>query len=257
MVAIGALARSFKEAQTLLTPVYFLCMAPSLTARPRRLPADAASTAFIPGVGVTLLARDLIARHASARRRRWRCSRSTRRSTARPRSRSPRGSTTPSGCSSPTRRASASAPGSATSSAARGAATPPTRTTTSRRPPATRSPLFGVALRAPVLRVRSAADAGGSDPGLALSEWVGLRRPDLALRARHAASGSRAVLRVARAVTRRRSRARVLIGLSAWLVVGLARRVDAARRPRRSSRACGAPIAPPDGGRGLAADAAS
>ena len=32
MVAIGALARSFKEAQTLLTPVYFLCMAPSLLA---------------------------------------------------------------------------------------------------------------------------------------------------------------------------------------------------------------------------------
>ncbi len=32
MVAIGALARSFKEAQTLLTPVYFLCMAPALTA---------------------------------------------------------------------------------------------------------------------------------------------------------------------------------------------------------------------------------
>ena len=26
MVAIGAMARSFKEAQTLLTPVYFLCI---------------------------------------------------------------------------------------------------------------------------------------------------------------------------------------------------------------------------------------
>ena len=40
MVAIGALARSFKEAQTLLTPVYFLCMAPALMAGARRLPAD-------------------------------------------------------------------------------------------------------------------------------------------------------------------------------------------------------------------------
>ena len=40
MVAIGALARSFKEAQTLLTPVYFLCMAPVAAGGARRLPAD-------------------------------------------------------------------------------------------------------------------------------------------------------------------------------------------------------------------------
>jgi sodium transport system permease protein len=59
MVAIGSVARSFKEAQTLLTPVYFLCMAPSLTAALGDFQLDAV-TAFIPGVNVTLLARDLI-----------------------------------------------------------------------------------------------------------------------------------------------------------------------------------------------------
>jgi sodium transport system permease protein len=64
MVAIGALARSFKEAQTLLTPVYFLCMAPSLLAALGDFELTAAA-AFIPGIGVTLLARDVIAGHAS------------------------------------------------------------------------------------------------------------------------------------------------------------------------------------------------
>jgi sodium transport system permease protein len=59
MVAIGSVARSFKEAQTLLTPIYFLCMAPSLTAALGDFRLDAV-TAFIPGVSVTLLARDLI-----------------------------------------------------------------------------------------------------------------------------------------------------------------------------------------------------
>jgi sodium transport system permease protein len=65
MVAIGALARSFKEAQTLLTPVYFLCMAPSLLAALGDFELGPVA-AFIPGVGVTLLARDVIAGHASA-----------------------------------------------------------------------------------------------------------------------------------------------------------------------------------------------
>jgi sodium transport system permease protein len=64
MVAIGALARSFKEAQTLLTPVYFLCMAPSLLAALGDFQLTAVA-AFIPGVGITLLARDVIAGHAS------------------------------------------------------------------------------------------------------------------------------------------------------------------------------------------------
>jgi sodium transport system permease protein len=65
MVAVGALARSFKEAQTLLTPVYFLCMAPSLLAALGDFDLGVAN-AFIPGIGVTLLARDVIAGHASA-----------------------------------------------------------------------------------------------------------------------------------------------------------------------------------------------
>jgi sodium transport system permease protein len=64
MVAIGALARSFKEEQTLLTPVYFLCMAPALTAGLGDFQLGGV-TAWIPGVGVTLLARDLILGHAS------------------------------------------------------------------------------------------------------------------------------------------------------------------------------------------------
>jgi ABC-type Na+ efflux pump permease subunit/membrane protease YdiL (CAAX protease family) len=64
MVAIGALARSFKEAQTLLTPVYFLCMAPSLLAALGDFEL-AGVAAVVPGVGVTLLARDLIVGHAS------------------------------------------------------------------------------------------------------------------------------------------------------------------------------------------------
>ena len=65
MVAIGALARSFKEAQTLLTPVYFLCMAPALTAGLGDFRLSGV-TALIPGVGVTLLARDLVLARASA-----------------------------------------------------------------------------------------------------------------------------------------------------------------------------------------------
>jgi sodium transport system permease protein len=65
MVAIGALARSFKEAQTLLTPVYFLCMAPALTAGLGDFRLSGV-TALIPSVGVTLLARDLVLGRASA-----------------------------------------------------------------------------------------------------------------------------------------------------------------------------------------------
>ncbi|HXU06947.1 MAG TPA: ABC transporter permease subunit/CPBP intramembrane protease [Polyangia bacterium] len=64
MVAIGALARSFKEAQTLLTPVYFLGMAPSLLAAVGDFELTP-GVAFIPGIGVTLLARDVISGHAA------------------------------------------------------------------------------------------------------------------------------------------------------------------------------------------------
>jgi sodium transport system permease protein len=59
MVAIGAMARSFKEAQTLLTPVYFLCFTPSLIAGLGDWELSGAA-ALVPGVNVTLLARDLI-----------------------------------------------------------------------------------------------------------------------------------------------------------------------------------------------------
>jgi len=59
MVAIGAMARSFKEAQTLLTPVYFLCFTPSLIAGLGDWELRGAA-AVVPGVNVTLLARDLI-----------------------------------------------------------------------------------------------------------------------------------------------------------------------------------------------------
>jgi membrane protease YdiL (CAAX protease family) len=59
MVAIGAMARSFKEAQNLLTPVYFLCFMPALVAGlgDYRLRGIAA---VVPAVNVTLLARDLM-----------------------------------------------------------------------------------------------------------------------------------------------------------------------------------------------------
>jgi sodium transport system permease protein len=59
MVAIGAMARSFKEAQTLLTPVYFLCFTPSLIAGLGDWELRGAA-ALAPGVNVTLLARDLV-----------------------------------------------------------------------------------------------------------------------------------------------------------------------------------------------------
>jgi sodium transport system permease protein len=62
MVAMGALSRSFKEAQTLLMPVYFLCMAPSLIAALGDFPMNA-TTAAVPGVGLTLLARELVLGH--------------------------------------------------------------------------------------------------------------------------------------------------------------------------------------------------
>jgi sodium transport system permease protein len=65
MVAIGSMARSFKEAQTLLTPVYFLCFTPSLVAGLGDYDL-AGAVALVPGVNVTLLARDLIVGKASA-----------------------------------------------------------------------------------------------------------------------------------------------------------------------------------------------
>ena len=59
MVAVAAYARSFKEAQNLLTPVYMLCMLPAMAAMfpwIRLTPV----TALIPAVNVGLLSRELI-----------------------------------------------------------------------------------------------------------------------------------------------------------------------------------------------------
>jgi sodium transport system permease protein len=64
-VALGALARTFKEAQVLLLPVYFLTLAPALAGAvgEYRLTGVAA---VVPGMNVTLLARDLLVGRATA-----------------------------------------------------------------------------------------------------------------------------------------------------------------------------------------------
>lgn len=63
-VALGATARTFKEAQTLLMPVYFLTIAPALAGAigEYRL---AGVTAWIPGMNMTLLSRDLLVGRAT------------------------------------------------------------------------------------------------------------------------------------------------------------------------------------------------
>ena len=59
MVAIGAMARGFKEAQSLLMPVYLLCLTPSLATSAGDFPLSGV-TMLIPGTNLTLLARDLM-----------------------------------------------------------------------------------------------------------------------------------------------------------------------------------------------------
>ena len=59
MVAVGALARGFKEAQTLLMPIYLLCLTPSLATTVGDFPL-AGVTLLVPGTNLTLLARDLM-----------------------------------------------------------------------------------------------------------------------------------------------------------------------------------------------------
>ena len=63
-VAVGAVARGFKEAQHLLTPVYFLSIAPAVAGAvgEYRLTGLAA---WIPCMNVTLLARELLLGHVS------------------------------------------------------------------------------------------------------------------------------------------------------------------------------------------------
>jgi sodium transport system permease protein len=59
MVAVGAMARTHKEAQTLLTPVYVLSFSPMLVAILGNWSLSGPA-ALVPPVNVTLLARDLI-----------------------------------------------------------------------------------------------------------------------------------------------------------------------------------------------------
>jgi sodium transport system permease protein len=63
-VALGALARTFKEAQTLLLPVYFLTLAPALAGAVGEYRL-AGVAAVVPGMNVTLLARDLLVGRAT------------------------------------------------------------------------------------------------------------------------------------------------------------------------------------------------
>src|SRR6185295_1797251 len=59
MVAVGAVARGFKEAQNLLTPIYFLCITPALVAGLGGYEMTGAAL-IAPVVNVTLLARAIV-----------------------------------------------------------------------------------------------------------------------------------------------------------------------------------------------------
>jgi len=63
-VALGATARTFKEAQTLLLPVYFLTVAPAMAGAIGEYQL-AGIVAWIPGMNITLLARDLLVGRAT------------------------------------------------------------------------------------------------------------------------------------------------------------------------------------------------
>jgi sodium transport system permease protein len=64
LVAVGAVARSFKEAQNLLAPVYLLCLAPSMVAGVADFKLTGPAM-VVPSMNVTLLARDLMMGQAS------------------------------------------------------------------------------------------------------------------------------------------------------------------------------------------------
>jgi sodium transport system permease protein len=59
MVAVGAMARGFKEAQNLLTPIYFLCITPALVAGLGGYEMTGVAL-IVPVVNVTLLARAIV-----------------------------------------------------------------------------------------------------------------------------------------------------------------------------------------------------
>src|ERR1051325_4394560 len=59
MAAVGAMARTFKEAQNLLTPIYFLCITPALVAGLGGYEMTGVAL-IVPAVNVTLLARAIV-----------------------------------------------------------------------------------------------------------------------------------------------------------------------------------------------------
>ncbi len=63
-VTIGSLARGFKEAQNLLLPAYFLFFTPAIVGTLGEMPLSGIA-AFVPGMNVTLLARDVALGRAS------------------------------------------------------------------------------------------------------------------------------------------------------------------------------------------------
>jgi sodium transport system permease protein len=63
-VALGATARTFKDAQTLLLPVYFLTVAPAMAGAIGEYQL-AGIVAWIPGMNITLLARDILVGRAT------------------------------------------------------------------------------------------------------------------------------------------------------------------------------------------------
>jgi sodium transport system permease protein len=69
-VAVGSLARSFKEAQNYLMPVYFMFFAPAMIGRAGR-DAARAGLALVPGLNVSLLARDIALGKTAAGRLHW------------------------------------------------------------------------------------------------------------------------------------------------------------------------------------------
>ena len=171
MVAIGAMARSFKEAQTLLTPVYFLCITPSLIAGLGRVGARrrrgdrARRQRHAAARAIWCSARRRSARRCWSSRARW--------PTARWRSAlaarlydserllaADEAALGLARLAAPARGLGGGAP-----------ATAPTRRDVPT--PGHALALFGVGVRADVLRLRPAAVAA-SRAGLALSEWGGM-----------------------------------------------------------------------------------
>ena len=237
MVAIGSTARSLKEAQNLLTPVYFLCAAPTFIAGIGEMKLRGAAM-LVPGMNVTLLARDLCwATRASGRP--WRCWR-RRWHTARWRRRWRRGlydserllaaDEAGLGLRQWLRRLlRGSVPEEATATATA------TRRSPRGRRPGTRWRCSG-SPRPALLRFLSAAGPrpGPGAPGLRMGGAAGL----VVVYARVTGRGVVETVQLRRPTARAVAGA-VLIGLSAWAVIGLAGAVV-----RASAEGAGRPPAP-------------